>query len=288
MTTKTIPNFRERIERHFDEVEWDVCFRKKRNAFALYWNEDHEPIAKLRPTGQDDDVEVLQWGGDRWRRITRSGMILGLDEALAYLTDGPLTAPGGAPETRSSKRGLQGASSTVADDVHGLIGGTAFLGAAVGGAFSSLLTAAIVGVLGILLLLAGTHWIRGQWRVSMMLISLFGLPAMLLGLTGSLLGSSVNAALGGGVWGVVLGILVGATSSLFVFNVRALRWLLGMSAGVLIGIQVLGVVPIASQFLRFGLVAVLASCYVKILGTTAAWGLTGSFSTKDAPDDDDS
>ncbi len=288
MTTKSIPNFRGRIEQHFDEAEWDVLCRKKRNAFAIYWNEDHEPIAKLRPTGQDEDVEVLQWEGDRWRRITRSGMILGLDDALEYITDGPLASPGGAPGTRFGKPDAHAMSKTVVDDIHGLIVGVAFLGAAVGGAFSSLATGAIVGVLSILLLLAGTHWIRGRWRVSMALISIFGPPAMLLALTGSLLGGSVNAALGGGAWGIVLGIFVGATSSVLAFNVRALRWMLGMSAGVLIGMQVLEMVAIANQFLRFGLVAVLASCYVKILGTTEAWSLTNSSSNTDALDDDDS
>jgi hypothetical protein len=46
----------------------------------------------LRPTGKDDDVEVLWWSHrDKWESIGDfGGIILSLDEALEYVAKDPL------------------------------------------------------------------------------------------------------------------------------------------------------------------------------------------------------
>jgi hypothetical protein len=49
------------------------------------------PIARLRPTGQGDAVEVLWWHRGRWTAIGDfGGVILPLDQALDYIANEPL------------------------------------------------------------------------------------------------------------------------------------------------------------------------------------------------------
>lgn len=48
-----------------------------------------EPLAQLRPTGNEDEVEVLYWNDVRWEPVREFGLCLPLDEALTYITDDP-------------------------------------------------------------------------------------------------------------------------------------------------------------------------------------------------------
>jgi hypothetical protein len=61
------------------------------SGYSLFSAETGKPIARLRPTGRADEVEILWWRGDRWGRIGDfGGSILPLDEALDYIADEPL------------------------------------------------------------------------------------------------------------------------------------------------------------------------------------------------------
>ena len=44
--------------------------RQTRGGYSLYLAFDGTPIARLRPTGQDDEVEVLWWSHrERWEPV---------------------------------------------------------------------------------------------------------------------------------------------------------------------------------------------------------------------------
>ena len=69
-----------------------VLVRKVARGYSLFHEETGEPLARLRPTGTDDQVEVLYWGyRERWEPIGDFGGIrMPLDEALAYIAEDPM------------------------------------------------------------------------------------------------------------------------------------------------------------------------------------------------------
>ena len=89
MVTVATSYFRHVIEEYFDNLDLDVVCRKKRNAYVIYWADDHLPLAKLRPTGQDDEVEVYYWDESHWRPVNEFGLVLQLTECLQYISDDP-------------------------------------------------------------------------------------------------------------------------------------------------------------------------------------------------------
>src|SRR3954451_12013267 len=49
------------------------------------------PLARLRPTGRDDEVEILWWRHGRWGAIGDfGGLRMPLDDALGHIADDPL------------------------------------------------------------------------------------------------------------------------------------------------------------------------------------------------------
>jgi hypothetical protein len=69
-----------------------VFVRKDARGYSLFHEETGEPLARLRPTGAKDMVEVLCWGyRERWEPIGDfGGILMPLDEALVYIAEDPM------------------------------------------------------------------------------------------------------------------------------------------------------------------------------------------------------
>ena len=68
-----------------------VAVQRVNRGYSLSSAATGAPIARLRPTGQDDAVEVLWWRRGRWAAIGDfGGVILPLDQALDYIANEPL------------------------------------------------------------------------------------------------------------------------------------------------------------------------------------------------------
>ncbi len=64
-----------------------MLIRKANKGYSLFRADNGRPVARLRPTGKGDKVEVMWWSHrDRWDQIGDFGpMIMPLDEALLYI-----------------------------------------------------------------------------------------------------------------------------------------------------------------------------------------------------------
>jgi hypothetical protein len=69
-----------------------VLVRKDGRGYSLFREGTGEPLARLRPTGPGDLMEVLWWScRERWEPIGDSGGIrMPLDEALVYIAEDPM------------------------------------------------------------------------------------------------------------------------------------------------------------------------------------------------------
>lgn len=69
-----------------------VLVKKVAKGYPLFRADNGKPVARLRPTGKDDKVEVMWWSHrDKWDRIGDfGGMVMPLDEALAYVAKDPM------------------------------------------------------------------------------------------------------------------------------------------------------------------------------------------------------
>jgi hypothetical protein len=58
--------------------------------YSLFRGDRCQPVARLRPTGKGDQVEVMWWRG-RWEQIGDFGpFVMPLDEALEYIARDPM------------------------------------------------------------------------------------------------------------------------------------------------------------------------------------------------------
>jgi hypothetical protein len=54
--------------------------------YTLYSRRTDGPVARLRPTGEDDEVQVLWWRGQAWAAPGDFGpLIMPLDQALEFI-----------------------------------------------------------------------------------------------------------------------------------------------------------------------------------------------------------
>jgi hypothetical protein len=83
--------FLERIEAYNEAQGGGVIIRRASKGYSLFMASDNTPIARLRPTGNGDEVEILYWSyRDRWEQVGEFGGIkLPLDEALDYVAEDP-------------------------------------------------------------------------------------------------------------------------------------------------------------------------------------------------------
>ena len=64
--------------------------RKQSRGYSLFREDTGEPVARLRPTGKKNEVEVMWWSHrDKWDHIGDFGpMAMALDEAFLDVTGG--------------------------------------------------------------------------------------------------------------------------------------------------------------------------------------------------------
>ena len=83
----------DRIEA-FNQVKGGgVIIQRAAKGYSLFREDNGRPIARLRPTGKGDQVEVM-WRShrDKWEQIGDFGpMLMSLDEALMYIAKNTLS-----------------------------------------------------------------------------------------------------------------------------------------------------------------------------------------------------
>ncbi len=81
----------DRIEA-FNEAEGGgVAIQKRGKGYTLYREDTGEPVARLRPTGKEDQVEIMWWSHrGKWDQIGDFGpVVMPLDKALDYIARDP-------------------------------------------------------------------------------------------------------------------------------------------------------------------------------------------------------
>ena len=89
---KQADDFLARIEAFNTARGGGVRIQKAARGYSLLRQDTGRPIARLRPTGKGDQVEVMWWSHrDRWDQIGEFGpMVMSLEEALDYIAEDPL------------------------------------------------------------------------------------------------------------------------------------------------------------------------------------------------------
>jgi hypothetical protein len=66
-----------------------VLIRKVAGGYSLFRADNGRPVARLRPAGKGDQVEVMWWSHrDRWDHIGDFGpLVMPLDEALDFIAE---------------------------------------------------------------------------------------------------------------------------------------------------------------------------------------------------------
>ena len=69
-----------------------VLIEKRSKGYSLFREDNGRPIARLRPIGKSDLVEVMWWSHrDKWEQIGDFGpMAMSLNEALKYVAKDPM------------------------------------------------------------------------------------------------------------------------------------------------------------------------------------------------------
>ena len=82
----------ERIMAFSEAKGGGVLIRKQSKGFSLFREDNGRPVARLRPTGKGDLVEVMWWSHrDKWDQIGDCGlMVMSLDKALDYIAKDPI------------------------------------------------------------------------------------------------------------------------------------------------------------------------------------------------------
>lgn len=81
---------RERITAFNQARGGGVLVHKAGHGYSLLSERTGAPIARLRPTGDADKVQVLWWNGERWGAAGPFGIAtMPLNEALDYIASEP-------------------------------------------------------------------------------------------------------------------------------------------------------------------------------------------------------
>lgn len=82
----------DRIEAFNQEKGGGVIIQRAAKGYSLFREDNGKPIARLRPTGKGDQVEVMWWSHrDKWEQIGDFGpMLMSLDEALMCIAKNKL------------------------------------------------------------------------------------------------------------------------------------------------------------------------------------------------------
>jgi hypothetical protein len=82
----------DRIEAFNQAKGGGVIIQRAAKGYSLFREDNGRPIARLRPTGKGDQVEVMWWSHrDKWEQIGDFGpLLMSLDEALMYIAKNTL------------------------------------------------------------------------------------------------------------------------------------------------------------------------------------------------------
>jgi hypothetical protein len=79
-----------RIEAYNEAKGGGVIVRRANKGYSLFVEETSFPLARLRPTGDGDEMEVLWWSHrDKWEPVTDFAVYLPLDKALDFIAEDP-------------------------------------------------------------------------------------------------------------------------------------------------------------------------------------------------------
>lgn len=279
MPRVTARHFRLSIEGFFEDRDCDVVCRKTRNAYALYRADNMKPMARLRPTGHDDEVEISRWDGDRWGRIGEFGLTMNLPEALDYIYDDPegfLFAHG-----ELVSRLIRTATRLF----HQHVLFSAIVGGMAGGALAGPLRGAGAGAVVSMLLSIALGQFRGGNRTAFLPSVIFGVPALLAAGTGGVLGGSVVAFQPGSAWAIVGGIVVGGVASLMSLVHHHVLWCIGFLAGLALAHRLLEWTELQEGFPALAIAALSASLYARVYSRLL--GLYVRVVTSSLADDED-
>ncbi len=78
-----------RIKRFNQTHGGGVVVERRQGGYTLHHEDSGAPVARLRPTGAGDRVNVLYWSHQgKWSQIGNfGGLTMPLDEALSYVAD---------------------------------------------------------------------------------------------------------------------------------------------------------------------------------------------------------
>ena len=81
----------DRIRTFNQKMGGGVAVRKAGRGYSLFREDDGRPIARLRPTGDGDCVEVLWWSHrGKWEQIGDMGaIVMSVDDALDFIARDP-------------------------------------------------------------------------------------------------------------------------------------------------------------------------------------------------------
>jgi hypothetical protein len=81
-----------RIEAFNEAKGGGILIHRAAKGYSLFRADNGQPVARLRPTGKGDQVEVLWWSHrDKWDQIGEFGpMVMPLAEALDYIARDPM------------------------------------------------------------------------------------------------------------------------------------------------------------------------------------------------------
>ena len=141
MTTIKTGEMRRRIVAFCKRTGLDAVCRRRNRGYSLYWDGDGQPLARLKETGQGDEVEILCWNDElnRWEPVNEFGAELPLDEALEYLDEDPddvfFEDSWDNPDDVSDSEAAPDVLSHGIAQIHGRILNAVMIGAACGGLF---------------------------------------------------------------------------------------------------------------------------------------------------------
>lgn len=261
MTRVSNAVFRNRIEERFEELDLDVVCRKRKSGYALYWGDDNEPLAKLRPTGEDDRVEVYSWEDGCWQRVESLSGLTPLDDALEYITEDPDELFFDAEEEGCETQ-ADGFAGPLIEDVQRYcyqVALCAIIGGAIGGVFANPFVGAVAAVAAAVLAAGGGPLLRLQARRALIMAISCGTPAVVPAAVAGALAASVHAQLGDGIGWLICATILGAFCTLFMFCGTVISWPCGLVAGVAVGTQLVDALGLTVDATRFTLVAIIGS-----------------------------
>lgn len=236
MARTRISEFRQRIEHHLARTNSDIVCRKRNDAYNLVRADDRTLLAKLKPTGQGDEVEIFWRDGNRWREVDEFGCVLPLAEALDLVLDDPdglfLDA------VKSEEPGpFASPPRAIADAFSSVVLAAAVGGSLAGCLWSPLLGCVVGAVLAYVVFMVQIAAVMPHPNLAVRLSVMLAGPVVLAAAVSGTLGAALNEAVATVWWGRLAGGLIGGLCGVLIHASRPLGWALSFLAGVLLAIS---------------------------------------------------